>query len=240
MLEETLIPSAALGRNRAVWLDSPEGHEPARFCLVLDAENYLCNVGIGAIRARLEEAGETGPMTVVFLPFVTPENRHSEYACHPGFERFVCEDLMAWARLRFPSLQPGGHALIGLSLSGLQAIWTALRHPGLFTAVVGQSPSAWFRNECLREAIDPKAEPKASFWISVGSEETTSGEIFQPGNLHQTTSQFESCGRLVDALRTAGHDVAYRLFDGHHDAAFWSAELPEALRWVWERIRADG
>lgn len=236
MLEEALVSSRALGRNRAVWVDSPEGHEPAKLCLVLDAENYLCNVGLGGILAGMKAEGEIGPMTVLYLPFVTPENRHSEYACDPWFERFVCEDLMAWARARFPSLDPGGHAMIGLSLSGLQAIWMALRHPGLFASVVGQSPSAWYRNECLRGAIDPQAETRTAFRISVGSEETTFGEVFQPGNLRQTTSQFDSCRRLADGLRRAGHEVAFSRFEGGHDSVYWSAEMPDVLRWLWGRI----
>jgi enterochelin esterase family protein len=236
MLEEALIPSAVLGRNRAVWVDSRSGHVPTRLGIVLDAENYLCNVGIGAILRRLERAGEIGPLTLLYLPFVTPENRHAEYACHPDFERFLCHDLFAWARARFPSLDPGGHFLLGLSLSGLQAIWTALRNPGVFGAVVAQSPSAWYRGECLKDAVNPASPSKTAFRISVGSQETTFGEVFQPGDLHQTTSQVASCGRLVEALRRAGHEVEYSIFEGAHDSEFWGAEMPAALRWLRPRI----
>ena len=236
MLEEALVASGALRRNRSVWVDSPEGHEPTRLCLVLDAENYLGNIGIGAILTGMERAGELGPMTFIFVPFVTPENRHAEYACHPDFEQFLCDDLMGWARERFPSLEAGGHAVAGLSLSGLQAIWTALRNPLLFGAVVAQSPSAWYDRECLKEEVRPVAQSGTAFRISVGSEETTFGEIFQPGNLHQTTSQVESCGRLVAALQNAGHEVDYSIFEGGHDSEFWAAEMPEVLRWIWRRI----
>ena len=140
MLEETLVPSPALGRNRAVWVDSPDGYQPKKLCMVLDAESYLCNVGLGAILSHSEASGAIGPMTYLFVPFVTPESRHFEYACHEGFARFLVDDLLTWARARFPSLAPGGHAIMGLSLSGLQGAFTALRHPGVFTAVVCQSP----------------------------------------------------------------------------------------------------
>ncbi|MEZ5277376.1 MAG: alpha/beta hydrolase-fold protein [Opitutaceae bacterium] len=236
MLEELLIGSVALGRNRSVWVDSPDGHEPTRLCLILDAENYLGKIGIGAILNGMEQAGEVGPMTLVFVPCVTPENRHSEYACHPDFARFLCDDLMGWARARFPSLEAGGHGMVGLSLSGLQAIWTALRHPSLFGAVVAQSPSAWYRGECLKGEVKPVVDSGTAFRISVGSEETTFGEVFQPGDLHQTSSQIESCGRLVAALRQAGHEVDFSVFEGNHDSEFWAAEMPEVLRWIWGRI----
>ncbi len=236
MFEETLIASRALGRSRSVWVDSPEGDDPTRICLVLDAENYLGNVGIGAILTGMERAGEVGPMTFIYLPFVTPENRHAEYACHPDFERFLCDDLMGWARVRFPSLAARGHAILGLSLSGLQAIWTALRNPDVFGAVAAQSPSAWYRRECVKEEVRPVADNGTAFRISVGSGETTFGEVFQPGSLHQTSSQIDSCGRLAAALQQAGHEVDFSVFEGHHDSEFWAAEMPEVLRWIWRRI----
>ena len=235
MLEETLVPSAALGRNRAVWVDSPVGPDPGKLCVILDAENYLCNVGLGAILAQLEESGEIGAMTCLFVPFVTPENRHREYACHPGFARFLADELIAWARARFPSLDSGGHTIVGLSLSGLQGAFTALRHPGVFTAVVCQSPSAWYLDEYLCDQIDPSAAVKADFRISVGSEETTFDLVHQPGDLHQKMSQLDSCQRLSKALKSAGHAVDFSVFDGDHDSEFWAGEMPDVLRWIWER-----
>jgi enterochelin esterase-like enzyme len=235
-LEETLVPSASLGRNRAVWVDSPDGLHPRKLCVILDAESYLCNVGLGAIIAQAEASGEVGAMSWLFVPFVTPETRHTEYACHPGFAQFLADDLMTWAKARFPSLESGGHAMVGLSLSGLQAAFTALRHPGVFTSVVCQSPSAWYRDEYLRDQVDPLAAVKADFRISVGSEETTFGEVHEPGALHQKISQLDSCQRLSKALESAGHAVDFSVFEGDHDNEFWTAEMPEVLKWIWERV----
>lgn len=232
MFEETLVPSASLGRNRAVWVDSPDRLQPRNLCVILDAENYLCNVGLGAIIAQSEASGEVGPMTYLYVPFVTPETRHSEYACHPGFARFLVDDLMTWARGRFPSLESGGHAIVGLSLSGLQGAFTTLRHPGVFTAVVCQSPSAWYRDEFLRDQIDSSAVIKADFRISVGSEETTFGEVHEPGALHQKVSQLGSCQRLSKALKSAGHAVDFSIFEGDHDPEFWAAEMPDVFKWI--------
>jgi enterochelin esterase family protein len=203
--------------------------------VILDAENYLCNVGLGAIIARAEASGEIGAMTYIFVPFVTPETRHTEYVCHPGFARFLVDDLMTWARTRFPSLEPGGHAIVGLSLSGLQGAFTALRHPGVFTAVVCQSPSVWYRDEYLRDQVDPTAAVKADFRISVGSEETTFGEVHQPGALHQKASQLDSCRRLSETLKSAGHAVDFSVFEGGHENEFWANEIPEVLKWLWMR-----
>lgn len=239
MLEETLVSSAALGRNRAVWVDSSDGHIPGKLCVILDAESYLCNVVLGAILSHSKASGDIGPMTYLFVPFVTPETRHFEYACHEGFSRFLVDDLMTWARERFPSLATGGHAIMGLSLSGLQAAFTALRHPGVFNAVVCQSPSAWYRDEFLRDQVDPSATAKADFRISVGSEETTSDVVHEPGELHQKASQIDSCRRLSEALTSAGHAVDYSVFDGSHDSEFWAEEMPDVLKWIWERVRVE-
>jgi len=239
MFEEALVPSPSLGRNRAIWVDRPDGLEPDKVWVILDAENYLCNVGLGAILNRAMAAGEFLPMVCLFVPFVTPETRHREYACHPGFARFLVEDLMQWVRGLFPSLSPDGHILLGLSLSGLQAAFTALRYPGVFTSVVCQSPSVWYRKEFLRGLVDPAAGVKADFRISVGSEETGFGLVHQPGDLHQETSQVDSCRRLSNALKSAGHTVDFSVFSGGHDAEFWAGEMPEVLRWIGKRGRVD-
>lgn len=235
MFEEALVPSASLGRNRAVWVDAPEGKAADGLCVVLDAENYLCNVGLGSILDQVRGDGWVGRQVFVHVPFVTPENRHAEYTCDPAFEQFLTQDLLPWTHEKFPKLNQDRRALIGLSLSGLQAIWTALRNPGAFAAVVSQSPSAWYRDECLLRQIDPAAEAKTAFRISVGSEETTTDAIHQPGDLHQKASQVESCGRLVEALQSAGHKVTYSIFEGEHDSECWAAEMPDALRWLAER-----
>ncbi len=227
-----MVPSAALGRNRAVWVDEPAGVSSGGLCIVLDAENYLCQVGFGAILHRVRTSGLAGPQVLIFVPVVTPENRHSEYSCDPDFERFLAHDLPAWAQARYPGLDHGKRALVGLSLSGLQAIWTALRNPGVFSAVVSQSPSAWYGDERLLGEIDPTAEAKAAFRISVGSDETSSDAIHQPGDLHQKTSQLDSCGRLAESLRAGGHEVCYSIFKGEHDPECWAAELPDALVWL--------
>lgn len=232
MLEETLVPSTTLGRNRAVWTHRPDSGPTDEMWVILDAENYLCNVGIGAL---LEEAVATGlirPVSIVYVPFVTPENRHSEYACDELFAQFLTRDLPAWARGVFPGLKPEGHTLFGLSLSGLQAIFTVLRHPGVYRSVVSQSPSAWYRDEYLKTQIDPTIDPKAALRISVGALEIASGDTHQPGDLHQNSNQVESCGRLVATLETAGFEVDYSIFPGDHDSEYWAEEMPEVFRWL--------
>lgn len=232
MLEEHLVSSAILGRNRAVWLQRPQAGATDRMWVILDAENYLCNVGIGAILDLAFATGLAPETPLVFVPFVTPESRHCEYACDPQFARFLAEELPAWSRTVIPGLPPSGHVLFGLSLSGLQAVFTALKFPGVYHAVVSQSPSAWYRDEFLKTQVDPMIEPKAAIRISVGSLETSWGDVHQPGDLHQGSSQVASCGRLVAALEAAGHAVEHSVFKGDHDPEYWAGEMPEVLRWL--------
>lgn len=122
--------------------------------------------------------------------------------------------------------------LCGLSLSGLQALFTALKHPGVFSGVLAQSPSAWWRDEWLASWMSSFGTGGQRFWLSVGSDEVAEDLKHPPTSLHQKASQLDSVRRLSLAMSRAGHDVDLQEFDGGHDPACWGEELTGALAWL--------
>jgi len=121
--------------------------------------------------------------------------------------------------------------IIGLSLSGLAAAHAALT-TGRFRAAVCQSPSFWLNRERLASSLPNAGTRAAAFWIGVGDLETESGVSHPPSGLLQETSQRDSCGRGVEALRAAGYAVSRRVFHGGHDPACWRDDLTLALSWA--------
>ncbi len=170
------------------------------------------------------------PVACVYLPNVSAAARHADYTCNEAFASFVAEEMPHWIEReigRFERL-----FLCGLSLSALQAVFTALRHPGVFAGVLAQSPSAWWEDEWLLNAIPTMPSPPQRMWMSVGSQELQTNVSHPPTPLLQKASQLDSVRRLSSALRTSGHDIHSHEYNGGHDPACWAAELPQSLAWL--------
>jgi iron(III)-enterobactin esterase len=127
------------------------------------------------------------------------------------------------------------HIVVGLSLSGLAAAHAALAHHRQFRAAICQSPSFWWNDEQFCSSLP---QPVGSaFWVSVGDQETTRGISHPPSGMIQQTSQIEACQRGCDALKAAGYNVNYRVFQGGHDPARWREDLVLALPRVAESLK---
>ena len=230
MLTEHRIASPRLSAPRAAWIDLPEAGATKDCLLFLDGELYLERVQalqrIGAAQA----AGTLPALNSVFLSSVSAAHRQTEYTCHERFASFLAVDLPRWIE------QAVGRCerlfLCGLSLSGLQAVFTAVRFPDIFAGVLSQSPSAWWQNEWLTASLRSAEATAGRFWLSVGTEELQENVAHPPTPLLQTTSQLASVRRLARRLTDAGHSVHSHEYHGGHDPACWSAELPQSLHWL--------
>ncbi|MCB1275277.1 alpha/beta hydrolase-fold protein [Prosthecobacter sp.] len=229
-MTEHAIPSAHLPAPREAWVHrSTDGG--AKDCLLfLDGELFTERVKAPYLVRGAEAAGTLPPVTCVYLPNASAAGRHADYTCNEAFASFAAEEMPAWIELeagRFERL-----FLCGLSLSALQAVFTALRHPGVFAGVLAQSPSAWWQEEWLTQSLPAMPARPNRFWLSVGTQELQTNVSHPPTPLVQTTSQLDSVHRLAAALTAAGHPVHLHEYDGGHDPACWAAELPEALAWL--------
>ncbi len=213
---------------RQAWIHPAES---ARDCLIfLDGELYTDRVKAPETLTAARASESLPPLTCVYLPNRSAEDRHEAYTCNDRFAAFVALELPRWIERevgRFERL-----FLCGLSLSALQSIFTGLRHPGLFAGVLAQSPSAWWQDERLASCLDALPCSRGRFWISVGTQELQENAAHPPTPLIQKTSQLASVRRLAQRLTEAGHDLHLHEYDGGHDPACWGEELPQALAWL--------
>ena len=204
------LHSDLLGGARRVWR---LGEGP--LCLFMDGEYYLDHVGA---RAAVEALG----LSAAWVSYDSPASRHVDYTCSERYARFVTQELLPW-------LGEEIRVVAGLSLSGLAAAHLALEHPGRFPRAICQSPSAWWSEERLAEAVRARGGGPVPAWISVGDQEIESDLRHPPSDMYQGATQVDSCRRLAEAW---GPSARFSIFEGGHDPACWARELPEALRWA--------
>lgn len=222
------LDSGRLSAPRKAWVHHAG---EAKDCLIfLDGELYTERVKAPEILAVAQASGALPPLACVYLPNLGAADRHEVYTCNERFAAFVAQDLPRWLKReagRFERL-----FLCGLSLSALQALFTALRHPGVFAGVLAQSPSAWWQEEWLAASLDERPALRGCHWLSVGTREVQEDASHPPTPLVQKTSQLASVRRLAKRLADVGHAVHRHEYDGGHDPACWGAELPQALAWL--------
>lgn len=230
MTEEHVIQSAHIGADRRVWVHRSEDGDARNCLLFLDGELYRDRVKAPAIIEAASCARVLPSLHAVFVSCVSAKDRQLDYICNPAYAAFVAEEMTAWIRRQ--SLSFDRLFLCGLSLSGLQALFTAQAYAGLFDGVLSQSPSAWWTDERLASLFVslPASFPRS--WVSVGLRERDADVRHPPTDLHQKTSQLDSVRRVVEEIKTSGADVRMHEYDGDHDCACWGEELVPALTWL--------
>lgn len=232
-MTEHSITSGRLSAPRK--LRAQRASAPAADCLVfLDGELYIDRVKAPEIVQEAQESGQLPAVDCLYVCNPSAADRHVDYTCSENYAAFVAEDIRPWIAQNM-----GGYErlfLCGLSLSGLQALFTALRHPVLFRGVLAQSPSAWWNDEWLASSPPhTDREMRLPFWISVGTRELQENVTHPPSGMVQKSNQLDSVRRLVVRMRSQDHDIHAAEFDGGHDPTCWGAELTQALAWLMNR-----
>jgi enterochelin esterase family protein len=224
------VTSKYLAVPRKVWVQ-PAISGPASDCLIfLDAELYMDRVKAPDIVRDLQITGRLPPVASIYVSYLNTADRHIDFTCNETYSSFVSTDLCRWIERTVGTYQR--FYLCGLSLSGLAAAFTAIRHPAVFSGVLSQSPSAWWNDGWLAESLPRIGSLAGRYWISVGNEELQEGVAHPPSGLFQKTSQLDSVRGFAQKLSAICGHVHYNEFSGGHDPACWAHELPQALTWL--------
>lgn len=172
--------------------------------IFLDAELDLEPMEAPATVEKLQASGEIPPTACLFVSHLNGEARQHDYTCNDRYAEFVAVDLVKWLRERSGLAEASGHLLAGVSLSGLQAAFTSIKHPGLFSAVLSHSGSFWWEREWLTGNLSRFPRSDAKYWLSVGTKETAKDIHHPPTGLHQEIDQISGVRNFADALRERG------------------------------------
>lgn len=231
-LEEHTITDTTTGYTRLLRLQRGPSDEPHRLCLFLDGELYWRDMDAIPLLNALMENRSLPPMTLALVGHVSAAARHEDYICNERYSRFIGTTVMDWLKKEIPSLQNQDHVLVGLSLSGLMAVYQTLQQPQHFGCCLSQSGSHWWKPEWFADMTRTKAPLAARFWLSVGDQETAVNVKHPPSGLVQEISQIVGVEKTARLLKEMGGTVHYHQFNGGHSFDRWRNELSEALPWL--------
>jgi enterochelin esterase-like enzyme len=184
--------------------------------------------------------GDIQPMIVVM-----PDGGNRTYWANlpggPRWSDYLASDVVREIDTQYRTLPtPSSRAIGGLSMGGLGALNIALHHPDVFGVVGGHSPS-------IRVAPDPRvadsmtgstfddnnpiwlvehnwqALDQLSIWVDVGLDDGWRPNIEAFGS----------------ALRKGGYAPSWHEFPGTHEDTYWTAHVPDYLRFYSSALRAD-
>jgi Glucoamylase and related glycosyl hydrolases len=217
-LEELDIASKNFGtRTIKVYVPNPLSSRlnlPALY--VEDGSDYVARAKAIQIQQNLVKAGKVKPFIMVFID---PKDRNKEYWANDQWADFVANEVVSEIDRRYSTIKNReGRALLGASLGGVTSIWTALRHPGIFGRIGGQSSSFWIDDGRVVKALQNlDGKTKFKFYIDDG-----------------TLEGVDDSHKVVKILRNKGFDVTYNEAEAGHNWTAWRDRLADAFIALWK------
>jgi enterochelin esterase family protein len=220
-----------VGSTREVYLYQPPVSDPYPLLVVLDGPDYLRRSGLARMVDNLIAHGRIRPLGLAMVAN-GGQARYVEYACNDatvGFLRSVIVPL-ARAQLNLVDLeaQPGAFGVLGASMGGLCALYTALRLPAMFGRVISQSGAfalgSLRREPVVFDLVRNLPHQPLSLWMDVGTYEQ-----LLPANR-----------RMHALLRERAYDVTYREYAGGHNYTAWRDDVWRGLEAVYGASEGQG
>ncbi len=168
-------------------------------------------------------AGKVEPFIIVF---VDPIDRNKEYWMSDSFADWMARTLVPLVDRRYRTRATrDGRALGGASLGGVISVWTALRHPAIFSRVAGHSTAFQIDEERLLASLSRldaarRRRHPLRFYLDAGR--------YEP-------AIFDTTRRANIILRARGYPVTYREAPVGHNYTAWRDRLPDAYAALWAK-----
>lgn len=228
-LQTHWISSHTLGDRHAFWVYLPPGYSrKMRYPVVFmnDGSDYIRYADFPRLADHMIAHGICVPFVAVLIK---PNQRTVEYARNAGYAKFLADELVPWVDSSYPTAEdPSKRAIVGASFGGLAAAHAALKVPGVFGLVAGQSGFYSFQNDTLLKEYASAGRHKIRFHLIVGQYETDLGG--------EDSSEMNFVGaqqRFAKVLQTKGYELECAEYPEGHQWYFWRAHLSEAFQYFW-------
>ncbi|WP_075265729.1 enterochelin esterase [Streptomyces sp. Tue 6075] len=226
-VERHTVSGHVLGEEREIWTYlPPEGADndangdgdggPLPVLVLCDGDMWFGRLGFQDALDALIDDGALPPLVVLSPDAVDAATRRRDLGGREAFAAFLAEELLPWARARWPLTADADRTVVsGQGSGGTAALYAGLTRAHRFGRVLAQSPSPGWR-------------PGDGTAYGQGGE--GSAPVVHLGlGLHDGAAVVEHGEALVPALRARGHQVHHRVHNGGRDHACWQGLLAEAL-----------
>lgn len=230
----------------SIYLPPNAPAEPLPYMVFLDGSGYLGGrMRAATVLDNLIAKHQLPPMAGIFidpgvLPAIRPDaqNRYErvfEYdSLSNRYVNFLMQEVVPFVEKRHAlSKDPNAHAIGGTSTGAVGAFVAAWHRPDQFRRVLSLIGTyvAMKGADTLPELVR-KTEPKPiRIWMQDGANDHITAD--QPYGTFYAGTWPRANQLLYDALQFSGYDTRLTIGTGGHDTKQGSAELPEALKWLW-------
>jgi enterochelin esterase family protein len=205
-----------LGEHRTVYLYQPPVHEPVPLVVVYDGSDYFKRANLNLIVDNLIASQRVRPFAMAMIQN-GGKARSLEYACSDSTLGFILEALLPFTREQLNLVSPmeEPYAVLGASLGGLMALYTALRLPKIFGKVLSQS-GAFILPEhefVVVDLVRHSPPPHLDIWMDAGR-----FEWLLAGNR-----------QMVALLKKRKYPLTYHEFSGGHNYTSWGNDVWRGL-----------
>jgi enterochelin esterase-like enzyme len=214
------------GKERAVYLYQPSTGEPCPLLVVWDGRDYLKRGKLAQIVDNLIFQKRINPIAMALV-----ENgksaRFAEYGCSESSLVFLLDLVLPLAKAELNVMEiaenKASYGVLGASMGGLMAIYTALRFPEIFGKVISQSGAFSFgrHDAVIFELIKRFDLHSTKIWMDVG--------------VYDFVHLLEANRRLHPLLVERGYDVTYQEYPAGHNYSAWRDEVWQGLEVLFKK-----
>ncbi|MGB8213866.1 MAG: alpha/beta hydrolase-fold protein [Anaerolineales bacterium] len=206
----------AASANRSVYLYQPPVTSPVPLLFVYDGSDYLRRAKLNNIVDNLIAEKCIQPFAMALVPNGGAA-RTVEYSCSESTIGLLMECVLPVAKehLNLEPIKNGRYGVMGSSLGGSMALFTALRLPQIFCKVISQSGAFIAPDyQCVVVDIVKYAPPPTiDIWMDSGRLEWL----------------LEGNRQMYSLLKEKRYRVKYREFSGGHNFTAWRDDIWHGL-----------
>jgi enterochelin esterase family protein len=209
-----------VGGRRVVHLYRPQVDEPVPLLVVFDGQDYLPRARIAHVVDNLIAQARIRPIAMALVNHGN-QARFIEYDCSDATVAFLQREVLPLAAHQMPLVdpreEPGAFGVLGASMGGLIALYTALRIPHVFGHVLSQSGAFGLHSGELRPVV----------WDLVRADSPRVLKVWMDAGAYEglNASNREMHALLVEK----GHAAAYREFAAGHNYTAWKNDVWRGL-----------
>jgi enterochelin esterase-like enzyme len=209
------------GTKRAVHLYHPPAKEPVPLIIVWDGQDYLFHIHLNNIVDNLIHQGRIRPVALAFVDNAGEELRTVEYACSEATLAFLMIEVLPLAKkvlnLIDIDANPGVFGVLGASMGGLMALYTAARIPQVFGNVLSQSGAfSWGNFDMVVFDLLQQGDVRPiKIWMDAGA--------------YDLEGLLVSNQRMEALLTQRGYAHTYREYHAGHNFPAWRDDIWRGL-----------